>query len=279
MARQKGEKRWDGISREQWLAFYTDRTVMTDLMIKIFSAVFQADGHALNAMRIADDFSMDYRALNAAVGWAGRKIRKCIGESPGRPAWEYVFDGDELPDRTYLWIMKPSAAAAWSEREDAAGYMSGRIQSVLADDLLFSGKEGNLFALPHDTTLQRIQKLLDHENAFQRRSLGRTPCCAVCGMGRPSLLRAIPYDTYDTWGKEKKGLLFCPTHGALFAAHLISFSASGKLLISKVLDQKERDQLHIGEGSCILTPFNRKLMAAHRRVFQKNDTDYGGSEQ
>ena len=75
MARIKGAKRWNEISSSQWLSLFADPAVMSDLMMTIISSLYHAPDYTDNAKHIADTLSMEYRALNAAVGWAGNKIR------------------------------------------------------------------------------------------------------------------------------------------------------------------------------------------------------------
>ena len=135
MARRKGQKCWEGIHRDGWLALYGDTTVMTDLMMEIFACLYHSPDRTDNAKHIAQILNMEYRALNAAVGWAGNKIKDiCEAErkadaasqkspilvsgdepQPDMSPWEYVFNGIEDEDGTYLWIMKEAAADAFRE--------------------------------------------------------------------------------------------------------------------------------------------------------------------
>ena len=64
---------------------------MSDLMMTIISSLYHAPDYTDNAKHIADTLSMEYRALNAAVGWAGNKIRDryesgAFFEEPARTA-------------------------------------------------------------------------------------------------------------------------------------------------------------------------------------------------
>ena len=67
----------------------------------------------------------------------------------------------------------------------------------------------------------------------------------------------------------EKGLLFCPTHGALVAAHLISFSMKGELLVSERLTEKERELFHLTAGEKAHGHFVRRRMAEHRKIFNQ----------
>ena len=104
-----------------------DKTVMSALMMQIFSRLYHSEDYMDNAKNIAKALHLEYRALNAGVGWAGNKIREMyesgglltyhasekkdetpreeetgefrLSETPAsrvrRSPWEYVFDGSE----------------------------------------------------------------------------------------------------------------------------------------------------------------------------------------
>lgn len=265
MARKKEATRWDLFSRREWLALFGDRTVMTDLMMAIFAGLYRSYDHSGRAKGIASALHTEYRALNAAVGWAGGKLREQKGKVKGRKPWEYVFDGEETEDGAYLWIMKPSALAAWREMKEADLSLFQKMEGILRDDESADGEERNLFAASPKETVAAVRRALGKEEAFQRKSLPKHPCCAVCGASRLSLLRAVPYGE-ETKGK---GLLFCPTHGALFAAHLITFSAKRKLLLSPALSDEEKTLWGLTEGMPARSRFSDRRMAQHRKVFYK----------
>ncbi len=295
MARRKGLKRWDEITVEGWLALLGDKTVMSRLMMQIFSRLYHSADYMDNAKNIAADLHMEYRALNAGVGWAGMKIRgmyekgllltyespkpletaeeeieggeftlKENRDGPMRHPWEYVFDGTEGEDGIYFWVLKPEAAEAYKELVDADLTCSDQISRMLAADVTAAGVEGNLFLESPETTVAKLRRFMDEKENFRRKSLTAHPACAVCGADRISLLHALPY---GSGGETKKGLLFCPTHGALFAAHLISFSDDGTLLISPKLSEKEIRLYGLSEIKKAHGSFSRRRMAEHRKIF------------
>lgn len=53
-------------------------------------------------------------------------------------------------------------------------------------------------------------------------------------------MKAVPY---GEGGMKHKGLVLCPIHAALFAAHLISFSDRGKVLVSPSVTEEEKNNL------------------------------------
>ena len=69
--------------------------------------------------------------------------------------------------------------------------------------------------------------------------------------------------------KKHKGLCFCPTHAALFSAHLISFDKDGKLIISDKIDEEERKILKIENGMPAKMPFSNRRMQLHRKKFNQ----------
>ena len=290
MARRKGQKCWEGIGREGWLSLFGNTVIMTDLMMSIFDCLYHSPDLTDNAKHIAQVLQMEYRALNAAVGWAGNKIKAlceeerqhlqqegqdchCILTEEGQltpckemAPWKYVFDGIEDEDGTYLWIMKPAAAIAFKELEDANLAVDGSIRRVLSQDISSYGMEGSLFSHTPDQTITAIRTLIEEKYRFTRKSLGESSCCTVCGLARHSLLCAVPYGEVE---KKQKGLLFCPTHAALFSAHLISYSDRGRLLLSTRLTDEEIKILGLHAGDLAKNTFSRRRMTLHRRIFNK----------
>ncbi len=296
VARRKGLKRWDEITVDGWLSLLADKTVMSRLMMQIFSRLYHSTDYMDNAKNIAADLHMEYRALNAGVGWAGNKIRDMYEkgllltyESPSmketiedeaeseeftlrenrktitRHPWEYVFDGTEGEDGIYFWVLKPEAVLAYKELVDADITRMDQISRMLETDVTTSGAEGNLFLESSETTVVRLRRFMDEREDFRRKSMTAHPACAVCGADRISLLHALPY---GSGGETKKGLLFCPTHGALFAAHLISFNDEGMLLISPRLTEKEIKLYGLQEKKAHGS-FSRRRMAEHRKIFNE----------
>ena len=301
MARRRGLKQWDEITVEGWLSLMGEPSVMSQLMMQIFSRLYHSEDFMDNAKNIADALHMEYRALNAGVGWAGNKIREMyekgelltyhgkavsdaeilpeaestefqLRETPqqkiSRSPWEYVFDGAEGEDGIYYWILKPEAVTAYRELVDADLWNLEPMARILEADVTASGVEGNLFSESSESTVERLRQMITAQQVFRRKSMSETPCCTVCGSHRISMLQAVPYGAR---GIGQKGLLFCPTHAALFAAHLISFSPKGELLISSSLDEEERKLYGLSEGSPAKGPFSGRRMALHRKLFDQEE--------
>lgn len=287
MARLKGFKRWDAVSVQGWLSLFATPRVMSDLMMRMISVLYQSPHYTDNAKHIADILGMEYRALNAAVGWAGNKIKDLYeagqldvqkeNDSSGEDGreglnkeemfpWQYVFDGEEDEQGTYLWILKPETVTAFRELEEADVSGKSLIFRALSEDVSAFGAEGNLFSATPDETVKKIRTILLEKDRFFRKSLQDASACCVCGIQRISLLSAVPYGEK---GMKGKGLILCPTHAALFAAHLISFSDRGKLLISPAVTEEEKERLGLRKGQDAKYGFSRRRMAEHRKIFNE----------
>jgi len=75
--------------------------------------------------------------------------------------------------------------------------------------------------------------------------------------------------SYGEGGMKHKGLVLCPIHAALFAAHLISFSDRGKVLVSPSVTEEEKEQFGLTKGMDARYTFSRRRMAVHRRIFNQ----------
>ena len=213
MARRKGLKRWDEITTEGWLSLMADKTVMSALMMQIFSRLYHSEDYMDNAKNIAKALHLEYRALNAGVGWAGNKIREMyesgglltyhasekkdetpreeetgefrLSETPAsrirRSPWEYVFDGSEDDNGTYFWVMKPEAVRAYREIMDADIWHLDDIRQLLESDETAYGCEGSLFSHSSSHTVDEIRKRFSKNADFKRKSMGAHPCAGQIG--------------------------------------------------------------------------------------------------
>ena len=140
------------------------------------------------------------------------------------------------------------------------------VREALAADISSFGTEGNLFSSTSDETVEKIRNILGERSRFFRKSLSEKAECCVCGIHRLSLLKAVPY---GEGGMKHKGLVLCPIHAALFAAHLISFSDRGKVLVSPSVTEGEKKQFGLTKGMDARYAFSRRRMAVHRRIFNQ----------
>ena len=113
------------------------------------------------------------------------------------------------------------------------------------------------------------------QSAFKKLLRGRYPGCCLCGLNDQRLLIASHIKPWSESSAEEKvdidnGFLLCPNHDFLFDKKLISFSDTGKILISKQISMETRQQLGICDGQRIkLTKGNRKYLTHHREQFEE----------
>ena len=213
MARRKGLKRWDEITTEGWLSLMADKTVMSALMMQIFSRLYHSEDYMDNAKNIAKALHLEYRTLNAGVGWAGNKIREMyesgslltyhasekkdetpreeetgefrLSETPAsrvrRSPWEYVFDGSEDDNGTYFWVLKPEAVRAYREIMDADIWHLDDIRQLLESDETAYGCEGSLFSHSSSHTVDEIRKRFQKMWISKENRWGRTPVASCAG--------------------------------------------------------------------------------------------------
>ena len=163
-------------------------------------------------------------------------------------------------------MLKPEMAAGFRELEEAEVSAEKSVREALAADISSFGTEGNLFSSTADETVEKIRKVLEERSRFFRKSLSEKAECCVCGIRRLSLLKAVPY---GEGGMKHKGLVLCPIHAAHFAAHLISFSDRGKVLVSPSVTEAEKEQFGLTKGMDARYAFSRRRMAVHRRIFNQ----------
>lgn len=178
--------------------------------------------------------------------------------------WQYIFDGEEDEYGAYLWILKPEMAAAFRELEEAEVSAEKSVREALAADISSFGTEGNLFSSTADETVEKIRKVLEERSRFFRKSLSEKAECCVCGIHRLSLLKAVPY---GEGGMKHKGLVLCPIHAALFAAHLISFSDRGKSACVSIGDGRRKRTIWSYEGNGRAVYFQQKAYGGPSQNF------------
>ena len=115
------------------------------------------------------------------------------------------------------------------------------------------------------------------QSAFKKLLRGRYPGCCLCGLNDQRFLIASHIKPWSESSAEEKvdidnGFLLCPNHDFLFDRKLITFSDSGKILISKQISMETMQQLGIYDGQRIkLTKENRKYLTHHREQFEENE--------
>lgn len=109
------------------------------------------------------------------------------------------------------------------------------------------------------------------QGAFRKRVLAMEPACRVTGITTASLLIASHIKPWrESTNAERldgaNGLMLAPHVDILFDRHLISFTDSGRLVVSKKLDSAVIEGWHIANPA-IIAPFHARqkvYLAAHR---------------
>lgn len=99
--------------------------------------------------------------------------------------------------------------------------------------------------------------------------------CIICGLEHTSLLVASHIKEWKNSSKNEKhdrnnGLLLCSIHDALFDNHLISFDDNGKILISDILSEKDRNILKLDQDiKLFLNDDMKEYMKYHRERLKR----------
>ncbi|WP_182915199.1 HNH endonuclease [Rhodopseudomonas palustris] len=125
------------------------------------------------------------------------------------------------------------------------------------------------------TEAKRLMKARLAQDKFRQAVMNRWGC--VCALTGCEIAPALEAAHIRSWSSNddplrtspENGLLLSRTLHALFDLGLISFSADGRLKISRYVDGKERKRLGIKEGQKLLgkglSPQQKKNMTFHRK--------------
>jgi len=118
------------------------------------------------------------------------------------------------------------------------------------------------------------------QGRFRRSLLTRWLSCAVTNCSQPEILRASHLKPWrDSSNTERlapgNGLLLTPALDALLDAFLISFSASGRILISKTLSTDDRLALGLNSQMTLrkIFPDMVPFLRHHRNEFQRSERE------
>lgn len=126
-----------------------------------------------------------------------------------------------------------------------------------------------------DTEKEAIIKQRVGQGVFKRKLLKNNYGCIICGLKDERFLIAShikPWHDSNAIERldENNGFLLCSHHDALFDKNLITFSDSGKIIISNTLDERTRALLNINEDIKIaLNSKQREYLQWHREKSNK----------
>lgn len=117
---------------------------------------------------------------------------------------------------------------------------------------------------------KQIVKARIGQGKIRNRLFEERHCCELCGIGQKELLVASHIKPWADCEKSEQGdlnnlLLLCAMHDALFDKGFISFDEEGKILVSKVLSEKEYKKYLLDKTMKIkVTDGNREFLQYHR---------------
>ncbi|MBO7597671.1 MAG: HNH endonuclease [Bacteroidales bacterium] len=123
---------------------------------------------------------------------------------------------------------------------------------------------------------EAIVKVRINQDRFRDGLIKKYGNCCLCGVKNENLLIASHLKPWSVSNNQEKvdlnnGLLLCPNHDKLVDSGLISFSETGKVIISKCLSKRDRDLLNISRDMKIeVTDDNAPYVSYHREnIFQE----------
>jgi hypothetical protein len=141
-----------------------------------------------------------------------------------------------------------------------------RIVAIEKDTETLEGKER-----------ESVIKTRVNQDIFRKELIEKYKRCNLCGVDNPDVLIAShikPWAKSDKFEKldSNNGFLLCPNHDKLFDEGYISFSDTGKLLISEELTEKNRIFMNVSDKMKIeVNDENAAYLKYHREhVFRKN---------
>ncbi len=121
------------------------------------------------------------------------------------------------------------------------------------------------------TERETIIKIRLGQELFRKKLFLLEPRCKICGLDIPELLIA----SHSKYWKESNnfertdafnGFLLCNQHDSLYDKGFISFDDNGKIMISKLIDEKDYSLLNINKNIVIkIYEKNKKYLKWHRK--------------
>ena len=137
-------------------------------------------------------------------------------------------------------------------------------------------KEKACDILPTETEREAYIKQRIGQGTFRKKLLARSRVCQICGLTNESLLRASHVMPWADSSSEEKldvdnGLLLCVFHAGLSDTGLLTFSPDGKIMISDVFSEEDRERINLSDSiELSITDSQSKYFQYHREyVFQK----------
>ncbi len=147
----------------------------------------------------------------------------------------------------------------------------------LSNESEYVGEIENIPKILEGHERDRVIKARVNQGQFRGELLCKHGKCCLCGVDIQCMLIASHIKSWkDSNNKEKvdenNGLLLCANHDKLFDKHLISFNDDGSILISKEIDEHNKELLHVDLDMKIKVDEEmKKYLAYHRKLFFQTD--------
>lgn len=187
--------------------------------------------------------------------------------------WKITLSGVEY--LAYLFeCLRVSEHALLTEKAmaDAEIIMQKILLSAVSAE---SNKKEKVNVIPTKAEREIIIKQRVGQGTFRKKLIARSHVCQICGLSHESLLRASHIKPWVNSSIMEKldinnGLLLCALHDSLFDKGLITFSSTGRIIISNLLTQRDREILNLNSMLEIhILDAQKQYMRYHREhVFQ-----------
>jgi hypothetical protein len=116
-----------------------------------------------------------------------------------------------------------------------------------------------------------VTKIRVNQSIYRRGLLRKYKHCCLCGVSNKNLLIASHIKPWSESSTEEKldfnnGLILCPNHDKLFDMGYISFNDEGEIIISKELNDVDKEFMNISSKMKVeLNNKSREYMSYHRK--------------
>lgn len=211
----------------------------------------------------------DFAAWPHALEYSGRAQYRLLGS-------DYPYTGDVIWDRDKEEIVFGSWFEGVFREYESDEQIT--VSEQAEENKRFIESTEKLIAQYEKDGFDRetVVKLRVNQDVFRKKLLLRYDGCCICGISAPEFLVASHIKPWSECnGAEKtdvnNGLLLCPNHDKLFDQGYISFDKDGKIMISDLISESDRELMNISDGDEIrICESNEKYLEYHRtRMFKK----------
>ncbi|NDV18738.1 hypothetical protein GO013_04805 [Pseudodesulfovibrio sp. JC047] len=200
----------------------------TDLQKQILKTHYEVFAQKATAPQLAAHLGIDYRTINRSYGTFAKRINSRVKPDSDKCEWHLdgIVTAKKNEDKHWVLSLRPLFAEALE--------LVGLVEVDKTVEIVAEIKSD----LVNKTTVEAIVNARIGQGRFRHALIEFwRGCCAVTGVEDARLLRASHIKPWAVSSNTERldpanGLLLSPSLDAAFDAGLISFSDSGKILIS-----------------------------------------------